>query len=89
MIHCSRGTARVVVCPSGGLAGAALAIGERAGIARVVQGAQHPPVRQRHSTPARLCAAPVRIRAGNSSPSRLNACTTARADPVRAKVSNR
>ena len=32
--------------PVGGLAGPALAIDERAGIARVVQGSQHPPVRQ-------------------------------------------
>ena len=41
------------------------------------------------SRPARPCGAPVRTRTGNSSPSALNCCTVARAEPVRANRVNR
>ena len=50
---------------------AAAAVGERAGVAGVVQGAQHPPVLQRH--PGQLAlVGPGATRTGNSSPSAVN-----------------
>ena len=62
--------------------------GERAGVAGVVQHAQHDVVLQRFPVQVAF-AGPARCRQGKASPSVLNAFTQADADPVASKVVNR
>ena len=81
----SRGTARVAVLPLGGLAGRGRGhtrTRRHSGVVQDSQARASGSAAIQTSSPLR---SPVRIRAGNSSPSRLNACTTARAEPVLAK----
>ena len=79
----------VVRLAVGVLAVAAAAVDERAGVARVVQGAQHPPVAQRHPGQLALVRRRCGPGPGTAGPRALKAWTTARAEPVRAKVANR
>ena len=74
--------------PVRGAALLAPAIDERAGIPGVVQGAQHSPVTQRHPRQLALALAGAHP-GGEQQLVAANACTTARAEPVRANVSNR
>jgi hypothetical protein len=74
--------------PVGGAAFSAPAAGERTGVSTVVQGAQHPPVPQRHPAQLTLVGAGADPH-GNDSPATVNSWTTTPAEPVRAKTVNR
>jgi hypothetical protein len=72
----------------GSFAATLSAIYEGPGIPRVVQRAQDSPVAKRHPGQPTFVG-PFRTRAGKCRRSRLKACTTARAEPVRAKAAKR